>query len=64
MIHDRVLITLSCGHQTMGERICSTCVEYYENVPCDACADRVVPDPPTECECSPLREPEEWETKR
>lgn len=46
VIHERVLITLACGHTTMGEGICSTCVEFYESVPCDLCATGDEPDPP------------------
>ena len=49
-IHERVLITLSCGHTTMGEHICATCVAYYESVPCDLCCTGDEPDPP-DCEC-------------
>jgi hypothetical protein len=45
-MHERVLITLACGHTTMGERICSLCVAYYESVPCDLCATGDEPDPP------------------
>jgi hypothetical protein len=51
MVHNRVMIMLACGHLTMGERICDECIRYYESVPCDLCADRVVAEPPVGCEC-------------